>query len=865
MQRTSGPSRRRRVLRPRFRSLLGFGLGGALLLTLLTAVVLEAGPHLLAGGQESSASDPEALLLEARRALAHGRLQEVEALAQVRGGVDPAAAALLGHLAAMRGHHAEAERYLTPAATADPGGEAALELGLLQLQLGRREAGQQTLVRVLGAAGASRSHADWLRGALAARALGRFRDANTYFRSADAVHPRDPATNTAWGELFLEKYNRADAARSFRAALAVDPEWSPALLGLARTLIDENPDEARKALDRAVAIDPHNLQARLFRAELALDDSRRDEARKEIARALEINPASLEARALRAAVEYLDDRLSEFEAEVAGVLAINPTYGEVYRVAGDHAARNYRFDEAVELVSKAIELDPENTRAFADLGMHLLRTGDEPRAREVLERAFDRDPYDVITYNLLGLLDTLDTFETIRAGDLILRIHPEEVEVLREYALPLAQDALRELSARYGFQPRGPVLIEIFPRHDDFAVRTLGLPGMVGALGACFGRVVTLDSPRARPPGTFNWQATLWHELAHVITLQLSEQRVPRWLSEGISVYEEARARPEWGREGEISFASALEQDAVLKISDLNAGFTSGETIALAYYEASLLVEHIVEAYGETTLPQLVAAFSEGLDDEAAIRRALGIPIADLQTSFDASLRQRFATLRGALRAPASPPPTGGDGLAALRGVAEGHPDSFPVLVAYGRAAYAAGEWDESRRALERAAQLVPMATGPDSPRALLAEIALKQDDRERAVDEFARLLEHDHTDVEVARRLAELADAVGDMERLRLAYDRIVMLDPFDAGVHGSLGRMALRANEVDLAVREFRAALAAGPADQVSARCDLAEGYLAAGLREEAKREAIAALEIAPNYERAQELLLETIEGNP
>ena len=75
----------------------------------------------------------------------------------------------------------------------------------------------------------------------------------------------------------------------------------------------------------------------------------------------------------------------------------------------------------------------------------------------------------------------------------------------------------------------------MFPKHDDFAVRTLGLPGMIGALGACFGRVVTLDSPKARPPGEFQWEATLWHELGHVITLQMSNQRVPRWLTEGIS------------------------------------------------------------------------------------------------------------------------------------------------------------------------------------------------------------------------------------------------------------------------------------------------------------------------------------------
>ena len=72
---------------------------------------------------------------------------------------------------------------------------------------------------------------------------------------------------------------------------------------------------------------------------------------------------------------------------------------------------------------------------------------------------------------------------------------------MREQALPLASEALDTLAKRWDFKVTGPILIEMFPKHDDFAVRNLGLPGMIGALGACFGRVVTLDSPRARPPG----------------------------------------------------------------------------------------------------------------------------------------------------------------------------------------------------------------------------------------------------------------------------------------------------------------------------------------------------------------------------
>ena len=207
-------------------------------------------------------------------------------------------------------------------------------------------------------------------------------------------------------------------------------------------------------------------------------------------------------------------------------------------------------------------------------------------------------------------------------------------------------------SARYGHTVDGRVLVEIFPKHDDFAVRNVGLPGMVGALGACFGRVVTLDSPRARPPGTFNWQATLWHEMAHVITLQMSNNRIPRWLTEGISVFEEQRARPEWGREMELRFADALERGEMLPLAELNRGFMSGETIALAYYEASLLVDHLVMTRGEPALQALVRAFADGVSVDEAMRRAIGPTLAEIEPEFVASVTERFAAVLAARRGP---------------------------------------------------------------------------------------------------------------------------------------------------------------------------------------------------------------------
>lgn len=816
-------------------------------------------------GRQGASQGDETFLVSAHAALAHGDRDQARALADARASDDAAAAAIRARLAVGEGRLAEAEAILTPAAAAAPVSEAGLELGLFYARLGRHAESIRALAPIIRAARGFAQSRELVRAARASRSLGRFRQANQYFRQAAAAAPGDAGINAHWGDLFLEKYNRQDAVRSYETALRADAEWGPALVGLGRALMQENPPAAAAAVKRALTIDPASVPALLLEGEQALDEGRRDSARQSFERALEIDPSSLEARALLAAVAFLEDDVEEYEAQVAHAMDINARYGEVFRVVGAHAARNYRFDEAVRLVGQAIALSPDLVQAYADLGVHLLRTGDEPGARTALGRAFQADPYNVVTYNLLGLFDSLDKFETIEDGDLVMRLHATEVAVMREYALPLAQEALATLSARYGFEPDGPILIEIFPSHDDFAVRNVGLPGMIGALGACFGRVVTLDSPQARPPGSFSWQATLWHELAHVITLQMSKQRVPRWLTEGISVFEEKRARPEWGREMEVTFVQAWQEGDAIALRDLNAAFSSAETIALAYYEASVVVEHLVELHGEPALHRMLRAYGEGLDTDEVLRTTLDTDLDELQMSFDGALESKFGAIRQALTLPEDVHVDGAESLATFESLAAEHPGSFTIQLALGQRRRTAGDLDGAVQALERAADLIPMAVGPDSPRALLVELALEQGDRARAMSELVALLGYDHTGIETARRLAELAEEAGDHERQWLAYRRVVAIDPFDGEAHASLGRLAMGRNDHETAVLEFRVALATEPVDRAEAHCDLAEGYYVAGRLSDAKSEVLAALEMAPRYVRAQELLLKVVEGQP
>ena len=381
---------------------------------------------------------------------------------------------------------------------------------------------------------------------------------------------------------------------------------------------------------------------------------------------------------------------------------------------------------------------------------------------------------------------------------------------------------------------------------------------MIGALGACFGRVVTLDSPKARPPGDFNWAPTLWHELAHVITLQLSKQRVPRWLTEGISTYEEKLGSPAWGREGELSFVAAYGLGEHMSVRELNAAFQDPEKISLAYYEASILTEHIVGKYGMGALRKLLVTYGEGLEGEAALKAGLGVDIDTLQADFDKLLSSKYGSVVRALKPPKELEPGKGNPEA----IASAFPDSFQAQVALGEYLRKAGRIDEAFKVLERAAEMVPMATGARSPRAMMAQMALERKDSARAISELEKLLEYENTDLDSVRTLArELEATKAPSAKLMSAYERIAQLDPFDSANHSKLGRLKMQAGDARTAVREFRAAIAAGSLDPAAANSDLAESYLAIGDKAQARRAVLAAIEVAPGYPRAQELLLKVV----
>lgn len=790
-----------------------------------------------------------------RTALGHGSVDEARRLivaSREAAGKKAVATALV---AIYEGKDDEAKRALEPLITGDAADtDALIELGLLELRHGRKEPATELLARVAQATNDPDTDA-FLLMARAAAAVQDVTVANSIFQRVGPSETDRADVQSAWGDLWLQTHSNAEAARSFNDALKADPNWVPALLGGSRALSDDDRKASEALLTKAQQVAPKSPDVWLLTAERQIEVQDFVAAKASLDKVLALRTNSIEELALRASATYAGGTSKDVEPMIAKASAINPASTQVLRAVAAQAAQLYRFDDAVSFAKKAEAADDAVAGPHADLGSYLLRTGDEAEARSELEKAFRLDPYDTVTFNLLQMLDVLDKFTVVKDGDFVFKFSPETASVLTPYALPLARAAYKEYSERYGFKPQGPILVEVFDQHDSFAVRTIGLPGIMGALGACFGRVIAMDSPKAHNVIDFSWQATLWHEIAHVFTLQLSKYRVPRWLTEGLSQYEEHRHSAPWGRELTMQYARLMAQGEKFTLKGLSDSFKTNR-ISMAYFEASLLAEHLEALGGATALRTLLTAYADGATDTEALTKAFGKGVPEIETSFNAFVDQRFGALRDALKEPATK--VADDDLAALKARAEAQPKSYISQMQYATAAMQAQKIAEAKAAAERAAALAPEAGGDDGPFAMLATIAGQAGDKAAARKYLRHLLDYNHDSIAAARTLATLSLESGVASEIDFALMRVADLDPFDGEAHTQLGRRELAQGRGDRAIIEFASALALGPPNLAEAHTDLGEAYLKVGRKEDAKKEAFIALEQAPTFARAQDLLL-------
>ena len=271
-------------------------------------------------------------------------------------------------------------------------------------------------------------------------------------------------------------------------------------------------------------------------------------ANKLLVRVFTVNPWQPEAWASRAVLRHL---VSDADGEKAArdkALQFWRSNPHVDFLIGKNLSQKYRFAEGAAAQRRALAFDSNFVPAKAQLAEDLLRLGNEAEGWRLTDEVRKQDEYDVTIFNLLTLKDKLAKFTTLTNADIILRMATNEAPVYGEEVLALLSRCRATVAAKYGATLSGPTVVEIFPEQKDFGVRTFGMPDNPGYLGVCFGAVITANSPASQTSHAANWQAVLWHEFTHVVTLQMTRNKMPRWLSEGISVFEELQADPTWGQ-----------------------------------------------------------------------------------------------------------------------------------------------------------------------------------------------------------------------------------------------------------------------------------------------------------------------------
>lgn len=663
----------------------------------------------------------------------------------------------------------------------------------------------------------------------------------------------------AAGELALAKEDFKVAAESYRAALERDPERPAALLGLAKSLDSSDSESAAAALLKALEINPDFVPALLERAEREIDAESYADAEATLERVLATDPDEPAAWALRSVVAHLrgQERDEQLYRRVAlGGWHRNP---EVPHLIGRKLSQKYRFAEGAAAQREALQYDSEYMPAKLQLCQDLLRLGDESPGWELADEVQREDGYHVVIHNLLQLHDRLAKFRTLETEHFLVRMEAREAEIYGEQVLALLEEARGQLCEKYQHTLQGPVIVEIFPQQADFAIRTFGLPGGAGFLGVCFGRVITANSPASQGASPSNWSSVLWHEFCHVVTLQKTGNRMPRWLSEGISVYEERQRSRSWGQTMTPTYRRMVLEGELTPVSQLSGAFLRPPSplhLQFAYYESSLVVEYLVERHGLKGLVRVLDDLALGLPANDALARLTG-SLEVLDREFAEFARRRAESLAPDADWSQPDEETQGDEARLATWLGE-HADSIWSLRRRAAQRLETEDWEGARAPLMRLAELFPEESGDDSPRALLARVCRELGDAEEERREWLELLQVDSRSQTAALRLMELAEAEEDWRGVIEAARYQLQINPLRSVVQERLAVAAERLGERGLLVDSLRAVLSLDPVDPAAAHYRLAAALLVEGDRRGARRHVLRALEEAPRYRDAQRLLL-------
>ncbi len=687
---------------------------------------------------------------------------------------------------------------------------------------------------------------------------GDYNGAYAAFDAAIKANPKDANLKVRLGLFLVDapigKDQVGDGSDEFKAALEIDEKNAQALLGLARLAEEDYGPNAVKLAEQAIEADPKLYQARELIARVALEDNNDDKAVAEANKAVAMSPEALDAMAILATVDWLNDKPAAPPAGkiltsspwIDKILKINPHDGEAYATAGHFFVINRRYTEGIQYYRKALELDPDLQSARSELGINLMRLGKEDEARAMLEQAWNAGYHDKPTSNTLKLMDSYAKFDTFRTPTTILKIQKKESALVRPYLQAELDKIIATYEKKYKYHLNVPVQVEAYPDHEDFAVRTMGMPGL-GALGVTFNTVVAIDSPSAadpkRGPGSFHWATTLWHEMSHVYVLSMTNNRVPRWFTEGLAGYEETAINSDWGDRLDHPSILAIKDKKLLPIADLDRGYihpSYPEQVIVSYYQGGRTITYIVQKWGYDTVLAMIHDYAANMTTPEVIKKELKITPEEFDKQFIPWVEAQTKTTVDNFDAWAK-------GVRSINDEVK-KKDWGPVI--------------KEGTAIR---DLYPDYVDPGSVYEALAQAYTATKDTPKALEQLKRYAQIGGRNPDSLNQLAGLEEEAGDKRAAAATLEKINYIYLRDEKAHQKLADLDMELGNPTEAIREYNAVLALKTVDPAGTHYRLAKAYQAVHKHTEAMDEVLSSLEIAPGYREAQKLLLELNKESP
>ena len=693
----------------------------------------------------------------------------------------------------------------------------------------------------------------------------------------DRVREADPQhleAHLATAELAIEKGDYKVAAQTLEVAAKIDANEPRIGFLQAQAWASSDSTKANEALQRSLANNPQFVPSLLLVVDNAIDAERYEDAKNTITKILTINPHEWSAWSYLAVIAHLQGEFDKEQWMRAAALSTWSKNPNVDYLIGKKLSDNYRFEVGAAYQRKSLAFDSGFAPANYQLAQDLLRLGEDAIGWELAGKVAEQDPYNVVAHNLMTLSDRLQAFTLLEAEGIQVRMDSKEAEIYGDRVIDLLLEAKKVLCEKYSVTPRAPIIVEIYPQQKDFAIRTFGLPGGEGFLGVCFGRVITANSPASQGPHPSNWQSVLWHELCHAVTLEKTQNRMPRWLSEGISVYEERQRDASWGQSMSPLYREMLLDDGLAPVSKLSGSFLRPPTpihLQFAYYQSSLVVQFLVDKYGQEALTNLLTELGNGLSINDAIGKAIR-PIETIDQQF-AEYARTQAKAYGKEADWTRIDPTD-DSMLELFGITDelklpvekdegaqtvdDQRENVWELIERSEELFRDENWNEARKPLERLVELGIVSAEREGPLEKLAIVYRELGESQKEWETLRSIDSRSSDSLTALSRLIEIAEEKKDWNAMLTHAKKWLAIQPLLPTGHYAVLEAAKELDQPQESSKALMALKRLDPIDPAGLDLELAHVQLKLGQPDLAKRSVLRALEIAPRYRKAHQFLL-------